>query len=169
MNSPIGNQAFQDPPPPHRLASTEWAGVHQPQLHGPGQELRPEARVHHPIQPVAKRHGRARDQHAQRPIRAQPPLRDPAAHQSRDLGLDRLLQPPAPTPVAGHEAPCLGLCFSSPTAAMRTSDGTKSSCQTFPLGTRQFEKTIGSAANIHNHHRETAEFSNRRLEIFFYR
>ncbi len=57
------------------------------------------------VQPGAKRHGRARDPHAQRPMRTSAPIRDPAARQPCDCRLDWLLQPSAPSPGAGHEDP----------------------------------------------------------------
>lgn len=78
-------------PAPVPVEVRQRSGVHQPQLHGLGQKLWPAAGVHHPVQPGAKRHGRARDQNAQRPMRAPPPLRDTAARQSCDRRLDRLL------------------------------------------------------------------------------
>ena len=56
-----------------------------------------------PALPAAERHGRARDPHAQGAMRAPASLREPAACQSRDRRLDPVLQPPAPTPGAGHE------------------------------------------------------------------
>ncbi|MEK0418129.1 MAG: hypothetical protein RI949_2135, partial [Pseudomonadota bacterium] len=45
----------------------------------------------HPLLPGAKRHGRAGDQNPQRPMCSPPPIRDPAARQPCDWGLDRLL------------------------------------------------------------------------------
>lgn len=50
------------------------SGVHQPQLHGFGQELRAAPGIHHAAQPRAERPGRAGDPHTQGAVRAPPSL-----------------------------------------------------------------------------------------------
>ena len=90
------------PSAPVPVEVRQRSGVHQPQLHGLGQKLWPAAGVHHPVQPGAKRHGRTRDQNAQRPMRTSPPLRDTAARQSCDRRLDRLLAMGMKTPAEAY-------------------------------------------------------------------
>ena len=80
-------------------------GLHQSQLHAPGPQLRPEARVHHAALPAAERHGRARHPDAEGAMRPSPSLREPAARHPRNRRLDQLLQPPPPASGAGHENP----------------------------------------------------------------
>lgn len=75
------------------------------------------ANVHRPALPTAERHRRPGDPHAQGTMHAHAPLPNLAAHQPRNRQLDPVLQPPAPTPGAGHDVPCQGLCFSGLTCA----------------------------------------------------
>ena len=70
-------------------------GLHKPQLYSASQELRSATGVHHPLQPRAKRHGRAGHPHTQRPMRASSPIRDLATRQPRHWRLDWVQQPPA--------------------------------------------------------------------------
>lgn len=67
--------------------------------------LWPAAGVHHPVQPGAKQHGRACDQNAQRPMRALPPIGDPAVRQPRDRRLDRLCNHRRPHQALGMKTP----------------------------------------------------------------
>lgn len=67
------------------------SGLYEPRLHGPGAQLRPASGVHHTALSAAKRHGRARDPHAQGAMRAPPSLRNPAACQPCNRRLDSVL------------------------------------------------------------------------------
>lgn len=81
----------------------QWAGLLQPQLHGPSQKLWPALGIHHAAQPRAEWLGRASDSYTQGAMGASTPVRIAAACQSPDWRLDPLLQPPAPAPSAEHE------------------------------------------------------------------
>jgi len=52
----------------------QWFGVHQPQLHGPGQKLRAATGIHHALQPVANRDGRAGYSETQGAVRTPPSI-----------------------------------------------------------------------------------------------
>ena len=84
-------------------------GLHKPQLHSAGQALWSATRVHHPLQPRAKRHGGAGDPHAQRPMCASPPIRDIATRQPSHWRLDWVLQPPSTSSGPEDEDPSQNL------------------------------------------------------------
>lgn len=84
-------------------AVRQWVGLHQPDIHGAGAQLRPEAGVHHAALPSAEWHGRARDPNAERAMRTSPALRQHPARNARCRRLDQLLQPPTPASGARHE------------------------------------------------------------------
>jgi putative transposase len=58
-----------------RSDTLQWPGIHEPEIHRAGSQLRLETGIHHATLPAAERHGRTRDPDAEGAMRASPALR----------------------------------------------------------------------------------------------